>query len=477
MARNLGAVRMTEKADANAHNPQWLDRREKDQAADMLAEAKRNKVRITRYWPGKAPEWAPDEDDELEEAFEEGAERAKVAPVIIERKDDDRLRRLEAMKNDRGDGRRRHRAQVVKTGEEEEMEEDEEAYARKVADRMLERDDEDDEEEEDEEEEEEEEEEEDDEAIDARRELAKARMRARQREEEEELAVEEEDEEEDDDEEDSSEYETDSEDEGPGRGKILKPIFVPQKERDTIKEREKIEQEEINTEKKKKERLQERKQESRALVNAEITREEEVARADAGVANTDDVDTDDEVNEAEEYELWKTRELARIKRDRDLREQAFKEKEELEKIRSMTEEERKEWERRNPKPKEQKDQKKWKFLQKYYHRGAFFQTGSDDKFGTTDEDTIYKRDFGEAVGEDQMDKSILPKVMQVRRGQFGRSGRSKWTHLVNEDTTNWDNPWSFNDPLRSKYTSKMSGMDDKLAKPSVKDMLKKGTTN
>jgi hypothetical protein len=49
-------------------------------------------------------------------------------------------------------------------------------------------------------------------------------------------------------------------------------------------------------------------------------RESEVERADAGVARTSDVDTDDEANEADEYNLWKQRELKRIKRDRDLRE-------------------------------------------------------------------------------------------------------------------------------------------------------------
>lgn len=51
----------------------------------------------------------------------------------------------------------------------------------------------------------------------------------------------------------------------------------------------------------------------------------------------------------------------------------LKEKEELEKLRSMTEEERREYERRNPKEQTQKVKKKWKFMQKYYHKGAFFQ--------------------------------------------------------------------------------------------------------
>ena len=42
------------------------------------------------------------------------------------------------------------------------------------------------------------------------------------------------------------------------------------------------------------------------------------------------------------------------------------------------------------------------------------------------------------VGEDKMDKSVLPAVLQKRRGQQGTKGNSKWTHLTNEDTTNFD---------------------------------------
>ena len=34
-----------------------------------------------------------------------------------------------------------------------------------------------------------------------------------------------------------------------------------------------------------------------------------------------------------------------------------------------------------------------------------------------------------------MDKALLPKAMQVRKGVFGRAGQSKWTHLADQDTS------------------------------------------
>ncbi|CAA3003747.1 microfibrillar-associated 1-like [Olea europaea subsp. europaea] len=131
------------------------------------------------------------------------------------------------------------------------------------------------------------------------------------------------------------------------------------------------------------------------------------------------------------------REIVRIKRDRDDREARLKEKEEIERVRNMTEEERREWERKNPKP-SGKSKKQWMFLQKYYHKGSFFLSDPDDPVGTAKADYIYTRDFSAPTGNDKMDKTVMPIVMQVK--YFGRSGRTKWTHLVNEDTTDWNNP-------------------------------------
>lgn len=150
-----------------------------------------------------------------------------------------------------------------------------------------------------------------------------------------------------------------------------------------------------------------------------------------------DVDTSDEVNEAEEYEAWKVRKISRINRDREDREAMLKKEEEIERVRNMSEEERREWESKNPKPAPRSKQK-CRFMQKYYHKGAFIQSDDDDPATIVGTDEIYHRDFPAPTEEDKMDKMILPKVMQLKH--FGRSGRTKWTHLVNEDTTDWNNP-------------------------------------
>ena len=67
---------------------------------------------------------------------------------------------------------------------------------------------------------------------------------------------------------------------------------------------------------------------------------------------------------------------------------------------------------------------KWKFLQKYWHKGAFFQESSDNPYAQDKVDNVYKRDYSGATGEDKMDKSVLPKVMQVRSRWAGLAGNA-----------------------------------------------------
>ncbi|KAL2897997.1 Microfibrillar-associated protein 1 [Bienertia sinuspersici] len=409
-------------------------------------------AKVKRYWPGKAPEWAdePEEDADLrtstrrqilEQAFPENDDSSYA------RADDPRLRRLaenraENREEIRADHRRIRQAEIISTVEEENRAE--EALA----------------------------EEEDEDALEERRRRIREKLLQRRQEEERQLApIEEEDDEadEEEEEEEESEYETDSEEEEMNRRAMAKPIFVPKQERETIAERERLEAEERALEEAVKRRLEERKVETKQIVVEKIREAEEIQKNLEAEADIADIDTDDELNEAEEYDNWKAREIARIKRDREAREAMLKEKEEVEKVRNMTEEERREWERKNPKNGPPSKQK-WRFMQKYYHKGAFFQSNADDMAGTAGSDDIFRRDFSSPTGEDKLDKTILPKVMQVKH--FGRSGRTKWTHLVNEDTTDWNNPWTNNDPLRAKYNAKMAAMNKPIAKPKGSRKLK-----
>lgn len=371
-------------------------------------------TKVKRYWPGKAPEWADEVEDDEDIRASKLAALEKAFPTRddadVPQKDDRRLRRLAESRTEnkeevRADHRRIRQAEIVLTTEEENN---------RLEGLELE--------------------EEDEDAIEERRRRIREKLLQREQEEAALLPVEEEEEAEEEEEE--SEYETDSEEEQMGIA-MVKPVFIPKSQRDTIAERERLEEEERRLEELVKKRLDERKVETRQIVVEEIRKDEEIQKNLEAEANISDVDTDDDMNEAEEYEAWKTREIARIKRERDDRDARLKEKEEIEKVRNMTEEERREWERKNPKPLSAPKQK-WRFMQKYYHKGAFFQSSSDDHAATAGTDDIFRRDFSAPTGEDRMDKTILPKVMQVKH--FGRSGRTKWTHLVNEDTTDWNAP-------------------------------------
>ena len=125
----------------------------------------------------------------------------------------------------------------------------------------------------------------------------------------------------------------------------------------------------------------------------------------------------------------------------------------------MTEEERRLELKMNPKQITNKASKgKYKFLQKYYHRGAFFL----DK-----EENVFSRDVTSATLEDKFDKTVLPKVMQVKN--FGRSGRTKYTHLVDQDTTEFDAAWAQETSQNIKFQlNHAGGMKGSFERPSAK---------
>jgi len=153
-------------------------------------------------------------------------------------------------------------------------------------------------------------------------------------------------------------------------------------------------------------------------------------------------------------------EILRLKRDAEEREAASLEKAELMRRRNMTDEERLEDDRKNGRlPADSEAEKpKWNFMQKYYHKGVFYM----DSTSVKESEDVRKKDYSaQPTLEDHIDREKLPAVLQVKN--FGKRGRTKYTHLVDQDTTlDTKNKkranYAMDESLMNKYMSKSSGM-------------------
>jgi microfibrillar-associated protein 1 len=117
--------------------------------------------------------------------------------------------------------------------------------------------------------------------------------------------------------------------------------------------------------------------------------------------------------------------LKRIKRYKVEEERLRTEFEELERRRNMTDAERREDELAAGIDRFKKDKGQQKFMQRYYHKGVFYQEDAGD---------LLERDYTAPTLEDNYNKELMPEVMRVRQ-KFGFASQSKWTHLTAEDTT------------------------------------------
>ena len=381
------------------------------------------KVRVRRYWPGQRPGWAEDDEDD------------DMTAVIAQRKAAAGGARLDRGGSDRAAVAARRRAALeAEVVEGSDSDGSDEAPARAasggVAQQPLAQ--------------EgdaragagtQEEQEEADDDIDTRRAHARARLKAR---EEELLAVgsgsDEGSDESESESESEYETETDSDDDGSfGVRAIAKPVFVRKAERESIQERERMEAAEEAREEAKVARREDRKVETRQKITSEILREQEPGAGDEATEWEEMPDDDDEADEAALYEAWRIRELRRVRREISERAAAEHAKAEIERRRKMTDAEiEREDQDAFKNTKSGMKEEKWGFMQKYYHRGAFFQDVKEDGSGMLE--PLYQRDVGAKTGwEDQFDRAQLPKVMQKRN--FGKISQVKWTHLVDNDTT------------------------------------------
>jgi microfibrillar-associated protein 1 len=96
-------------------------------------------------------------------------------------------------------------------------------------------------------------------------------------------------------------------------------------------------------------------------------------------AEVPDIDDTDGVDPQGEFEAWRLRELARIKRDKEDEVRRELEREEIERRRALPEEQRlKEDMEHAEKSRAEKPKGQQKFLQKYWHKGAFHQVSLFD---------------------------------------------------------------------------------------------------
>jgi microfibrillar-associated protein 1 len=252
-----------------------------------------------------------------------------------------------------------------------------------------------------------------------------------------------------------------------------KPLFVPKSKRGTVAEVEMRQKKLEEAEERRLEEAEKRAIRSRALV-AEIASSaagaptndgnegDEFDTGEAGgeyIPVPDDADPDEGDHPelaAAERDAWEVRELIRILRDVDRAAEREKERGELERRRALTDEERLAEDRlsgRYRAPGEARRRRAGggrmdgveggddgaegggRYLQRFHHRGAFYM--DEDTLDRAGPDDVRHRaaEYSRAAtGEDKIDKTALPEVMQVKK--FGFAGYStKYKGLAREDTT------------------------------------------
>jgi microfibrillar-associated protein 1 len=170
----------------------------------------------------------------------------------------------------------------------------------------------------------------------------------------------------------------------------------------TVVEKDLIAQDTEEATKRKEAEAEERKKQSHDMVAESIRRElaestlhaahtcrDAYVLAEEQEENVPDVDDTDGLDPEAEFEAWRLRELGRIKREKEDEVRREEEREEIERRRALPEEQRlREDMERADKTRADKPKGQQKFLQKYWHKGAFHQVSVFSVSLTTSVDHI-----------------------------------------------------------------------------------------
>ncbi|KAF2180954.1 hypothetical protein K469DRAFT_714157 [Zopfia rhizophila CBS 207.26] len=266
--------------------------------------------------------------------------------------------------------------------------------------------------------------------------------------------------------EESSSGEESSEEEVAPR-KLLRPVFIKKNQRNQVAAPVKS-QEEIAAEEEKR-----RQEQAKALVQAQI--EKVVAERAAGKKNWDDednvgdidaIDDTDDVDPEAEFAAWKLRELKRIKRERAIIEAQEAERAEIERRRNLTAAEREAEDREflEKQKEERGDRGQMQYMQKYFHKGAFFQEDLKDL-------GVDRRNIMGARFEDSTNREVLPEYMQIRdMTKLGKKGRTRYRDMKSEDTGRWG------DYADKRKPSDDYGVDERFRSDSYRSGGRDGAT-
>ncbi|KAJ1957132.1 hypothetical protein IWQ62_005157 [Dispira parvispora] len=226
----------------------------------------------------------------------------------------------------------------------------------------------------------------------------------------------------------------------PTRPVLLKPVFIPKSRRGamvTSTEESKPSADLVSPAR------TDRQNDTRKLIEEKIKAEQQ-ERAQVP-ADLDAVDDADGLDPDAEFEEWKVREMARIKRNLEERLERERELQEIERIRNMDERDRRREDAQRIR--EQQEEKRAKYQersvqQRAQRKGAFYS----DTFGAT----------LTPVAEGSTDPhrqhwEQLPDIMRVKN--FGRASQGKWKSLKHEDTSQRDSLWNQSRGRSDRYQS------------------------
>lgn len=286
--------------------------------------------------------------------------------------------------------------------------------------------------------------------------------------------------EEEEEEEESSEEESSSEDEAPRRV-LLRPTFIKKDKRGNTAQESGQTQAVGGADSAADEAQRAQRQEKADMLIRDQLEKDAIARSAGNRAWDDDelveadeegaIDDRDGVDEEAEHAAWKLRELKRIKREREAIEEAEKEREEIERRRNLTAEERDREDREFlAKQKEEREANRGQsgFMQRYFHKGAFFR---DD----LEREGLDRRNIMGARFADDVARDTLPQYMQVRdMTKLGKKGRTRYRDLKTEDTGRFGD--GYENRFRTRRDGPPAGITDERFLPDRAEDRAQGPT-